>query len=81
MLYERAPFPILLIRKFSRGYHFRESSHAKFRENKSSRTGEIIRSFTDEGKSCHCREFLASQICLLTLFAKIKVSRAFPNLQ
>ena len=33
------------------------------------------------GKSCPSREFLASQICLLTLFAKIKFSRKFPDLQ
>ena len=48
---------------------------------KSSRNGEITLSFTDIGKSCPSRKFLASQICLLTLFAKIKFSRKFPDLQ
>ena len=38
-------------------------------------------SFTDIGKSCSSRDFLTSQICLLTLFAKIKFSRKFLNLQ
>ena len=46
-----------------------------------SRNNEIPLSFTDVGKSCHSREFSKSQICLLTLFAKIKFSRNFPNLQ
>ena len=35
-----------------------------------SRNGDITLSFTDLGESCHIREFLTSQICLLTLFAK-----------
>ena len=48
---------------------------------KSSQNGEITLSFTDMCKSCPSREFLASQICLLMLFAKIKFSRKFPNLQ
>ena len=38
-------------------------------------------SFTGVGKSCPSREFLKWQICLLRLFAKIKVSQKFPNLQ
>ena len=46
---------------------------------KTSRIGEIILSFTDTSKSSPCREFLTSQICVLTLFAKIKFSRKFPN--
>ena len=46
---------------------------------KSSRNGEIILSFTDTGKSCLCRDCLTSQICLLTLFAKIRFSRKFRN--
>ena len=33
------------------------------------------------GISCPSREFLTSQICLLMLFAKIKFSRKFANLQ
>ena len=48
---------------------------AKFRENKTSRNGEITLSFNDVGKSCHSYEFLTPQICLLTLSAKIKFSR------
>ena len=42
---------------------------------------EITKPFTDISKSCPSREFLASQICLLTLFAKIKFSEKFPVLQ
>ena len=42
---------------------------------KSSQNGEITLSFTDIVKSCPSCEFLASQICYLTLFAKIKFSR------
>ena len=38
-------------------------------------------SFTDKGKSCPVHDFFTSQMCLLTLFAKIKFSRKFPNLQ
>ena len=34
---------------------------------------EITLSFTDLGKSCPSREFLISQICMLTLFAKNKI--------
>ena len=48
---------------------------------KSSRTGEIPLSFTEKGVSSPSREFLVSQICLLTPFAKIKCSRKFPDLQ
>ena len=59
----------------------RNFAYAKFRGNKSSRNGEITQSFTDTGKSCPRREFLVSQICLLMLFAKIKFSRKFPDLQ
>ena len=42
-----------------------------FMKIKSSRNGKIILSFTDIGKSCPSRKFLTSQLCLLTLFAKI----------
>ena len=42
---------------------------------------EITMSFTDICKSCPSRKFLASQICLLMLFGKIKFSRKFPDLQ
>ena len=52
-------------------------AYAKFRENKSSLNAEITLSFTDICKSCPSRKFLTSQICLLTLFAKIKKSRKF----
>ena len=48
---------------------------------KSSRNGEITLSLTDIEKSCPSREYLALQICLLTLFAKIKFSQKFPDLQ
>ena len=48
---------------------------------KPSQNGEITLSFTDIGKSCPSREFLMAQICLLMLFAKIKFSRKFPDLQ
>ena len=54
--------------------------YAKFRGNKSSKNGEITLSFTDIVKSCPSSEFLASQICYLMLFAKIKFS-LFTDLQ
>ena len=44
---------------------------------KPSQIGEIILSFTDIGKSRSCRDFLTSQICVLTLFAKIVFSESF----
>ena len=44
---------------------------------KSLQNGEITLLFTDIGKSYPSRKFLAWQIRLLTLFAKIK----FPDLQ
>ena len=53
-------------------------SYAKI---KPSQIGEITLSFTDIGKSRLCHEFLTSQICVLKLFAKIKFSRKFSNLQ
>ena len=48
---------------------------------KSSQSREITLSITDIGKSCPSREFLTSQVCLLTLFAKIKFSQKNPDLQ
>ena len=48
---------------------------------KSFRNVEIPLSFAELGKSCPSREFLTSQLCLLTLFAKIEFSRKFPDLQ
>ena len=66
---------------FARVY-FRETSHMRsFVKIKSSQNSEITLLFTDIEKSCPSRELLATQICLLTLFAKIKLSRKFPNLQ
>ena len=44
---------ILLIRKFSRGFYFRETSQMRyFLKIEPSRNGEITMSFTDEGMSC-----------------------------
>ena len=48
---------------------------------KSSQIDKFTLSFADISKSRPCREFLTSQICVLTLFAKIKFSLKFPNLQ
>ena len=48
---------------------------------KPSRSGKITLPFIDIGESCLNREFFTSQMCLLMLFAKIKFSRKFPNLQ
>ena len=47
---------------------------------KSSQNAEITLLFTDICKSCSSRKFLASQICLLTLFAKIELSQNFSDL-
>ena len=55
-------------------------AYVKFRENKSSQNDETTLSFTDVSKSCPSHKFLISQICLLTLFVKIKFSRIFLNL-
>ena len=67
---------VLFSRNFAfwRGFYFRVKI-------KSSRNDEIILSFTDTGKPCLCRDFLTSQVCLLTLFAKIRFSRKILNLQ
>ena len=46
---------------------------AYFVRLKSSRNAQITLSFTDICKSRTSCEFLASQICLLTLFTKIKI--------
>ena len=48
---------------------------------KSLRNSEITLSFTDIGQSCPSHEFLTLQICLLTLFAKIKLLQIFLKLQ
>ena len=52
-----------------------------FVRTKPSRNGKITLLFSDVGKSCLSREIFTSLICLLILFAKIKFSRKFPNLQ
>ena len=62
--------------------NFREGLFSRsFVKMKSSRFRANTLSFTDTGKSWPSREFLASQICLLSLFAIMKFSRIFPNLQ
>ena len=67
---------------FREGINFTNTSHMRsFVKIKPSQNGEIILSFTDMGNPCRSRELLTSQICLLTLFAKIKFSQKFPNLQ
>ena len=48
---------------------------------KPSQNGKITLSFTDICISCLGHEFLTWQICLLMLFAKIKFSGKFSNLQ
>ena len=49
---------------------------------KPSRNGKITLSFIDIGKPCLSRDFFyIILICLLLLFAKIKFTRKFPNLQ
>ena len=65
---------------FTRVY-FRETSRRSFAKMKPSRNSKITPSFIDAGKSCPSREFLTLQICILKLFAKIKFSRKFLNLQ
>ena len=60
--------------------YFRETLHMQsFAKVKSSQNGKITLSFTDIGKSCTSRESQTSLICILTLFAKIKISRIFPD--
>ena len=68
-------------RNFLREINFRETSH--FVKTKPSQNGVITLSFTDIRvvKLCSSREYFTSQICLLTLIAKIKFSQKFPNLQ
>ena len=48
---------------------------------KSSQNGDITLWITNIGKVCPSCDFLKSQVCLLTLFAKLKSSRKFPDLQ
>ena len=68
-------------RKIREGFIFAKLRMRSFRKIKSLRNAEISLLLTDIGKSCPSREFLASQICYLTLFAEIKFSRKFPDLQ
>ena len=48
---------------------------------KPSRNDKLTLSFINTGKSCIKRDFFTSLMCLLKLFANIKFSRKFPNLQ
>ena len=57
------------------------SQMQSFVKIKPSQNGEITLSFTNIGKSCPSREFLMSQMCLLTLFTKTKLLRIFLSLQ
>ena len=60
--------------------YFRETSHVGSFVKKNPR--KITLSFNDILKSCPSRKFLnIANMCLLLLFAKIKCSRKFPNLQ
>ena len=52
-----------------------------FVKKKPLQNGKITLSFIDIGKSCMSIEFFTSLICLLMIFAKIKFSGKFPNLQ
>ena len=52
-----------------------------FAKVKPSRNDQITLSFTYVGKSCLNHEFQTWQICLYTLFAKIKFLQKFPNFQ
>ena len=48
---------------------------------KSFGNGKVSLSFVIMAKSCPSHEFLMWQICLFTLFTKLKSSRKFLNLQ
>ena len=65
---------------FLRGFYFRETLLMQgFLKIQPSRSSVITLWATDVGKSCPCHRLC--QICILTIFAKIKFSRKFPNLQ
>ena len=66
---------------FREDFIFAKLRMRSFVKIKTSRNGKITLSFNDIGKSCLSRDFFTSLICLLLLFAKIKFSRKFPNLQ
>ena len=59
----------------------RNFAYAKFRENKALAKWQITWSFIDIGNCCLSRKCFTSLICLLMIFAKIKFSWKFPNLQ
>ena len=60
---------------------FCETLHMRsFVKIKSTRNAQITLWFTDICKYCPSRKSLASQMCLLMLFAKIKFSRKFLDL-
>ena len=66
---------------FTKALFSRSFASAKFRDSIILAKCRITLSFTEICKSFPSCEFLASQICLLTLFAKIRSSRKYPNLQ
>ena len=66
---------------FARTLFSRNFAYAKFRENKIHAKWQNSLSFIDIRKPCLSRQFFTSLICLLMLFAKIKFTRKFPNLQ
>ena len=66
---------------FARVLFSRNFAYAKFCENKILEKWGITLSFTGKGKSCPSRALLTSQVRLSTLFAKIKLSLKFPDLQ
>ena len=67
---------------FCEDFIFGETWHMQsFVKIKPSRNGKIALLFIDIGKSCISHEFFTSLICLLMLFAKIKLSQKFLNLQ
>ena len=80
-MYFEQPFEYCRFRIFSEGFILQNLANAKFVKIKSSQNGKIILSLSDIGKSCHGRNFFTSQICLLTLFAKIDFSLKIPHLQ
>ena len=50
-----------------------------FANIKPSQKFAIALSFTNVGKSCETRDFFTWQMCLLTLFGKLKFSQKFPK--
>ena len=59
------------VSKYFKCRNFRETPHVgSFVKIKLSQNGKITLLVTDIGVSCPCREFLMSQIRLLTLFTK-----------